>query len=173
MMRLAKGTLLGELFQSHYSHPALEHRLTIVASGLGVRALLFASDASEPSLQGIQLIPSKAHPIMDRLSAQLDHYFDGLTQTFSIELDLVGSPFQREVWQSLQNIPYGKTESYQQQATRLGCPGAVRAVASANAANPVSLILPCHRVIRKNGELGGYAGGLSLKQWLLRHEQAI
>ncbi|MCB1636104.1 MAG: methylated-DNA--[protein]-cysteine S-methyltransferase, partial [Xanthomonadales bacterium] len=83
-----------------------------------------------------------------------------------------GTAFQREVWSALRQIPRGETRSYAQLATTIGRPSAVRAVAAANGANPISLIVPCHRVIGSDGSLTGYAGGLARKGWLLRHEAA-
>ncbi|NVJ90962.1 MAG: methylated-DNA--[protein]-cysteine S-methyltransferase [Methylocystaceae bacterium] len=89
-----------------------------------------------------------------------------------IKCDLGGTDFQRRVWLALQSIPVGQTQSYRDLAMRLGNPKAVRAVARANALNPISLIYPCHRVIGSNGKLTGYAGGLARKEWLLKHEGA-
>ena len=81
-----------------------------------------------------------------------------------------GTPFQREVWQTLRTIPCGQVMHYGQLADRLGRPGAARAVGAANGANPVSIVVPCHRVIGRNGTMTGYAGGVQRKEWLLRHE---
>lgn len=101
---------------------------------------------------------------------QLDQYFKGERQSFDLNLDLLGTDFQKKVWESLMLIPYGERISYQQQADLLQKPKAVRAVAAANGCNPISIILPCHRVVGKNGHLTGYAGGLVRKHWLLEHE---
>lgn len=104
--------------------------------------------------------------------AQLDDYFQGKRQHFEIPLDLSsGTPFQQKVWQELLKIPYGQTISYAQLAKNIGQPTAYRAVANANGRNPISLIVPCHRVIASNGGLGGYTGGLEIKQQLLDLEQ--
>ncbi len=103
---------------------------------------------------------------------QLTEYFAGTRQQFTVPLDARGTEFQQQVWQLLQTIPYGQTVSYQQQAERLQRPEAVRAVASANGHNRIAIIVPCHRVIGKNGQLTGYGGGLERKKWLLQHEQA-
>ncbi|MFC4160850.1 bifunctional transcriptional activator/DNA repair enzyme AdaA [Chitinimonas lacunae] len=102
---------------------------------------------------------------------EMGEYFSGQRTEFSVALDLPGSEFQRSVWQILQTVPYGQTASYMEQAERLGRPSAVRAVASANGANRVSIIVPCHRVIGKDGSLIGYGGGLPRKRWLLDHEK--
>ena len=108
----------------------------------------------------------------ENLRRQLAEYFAGRRQNFDIPLDLIGTPFQQQVWHILQTIPYGDTCSYKQQAEALANPKAVRAVAAANGANKISIIIPCHRVIGKDGGRIGYGGGLSRKQWLIAHEQA-
>lgn len=110
------------------------------------------------------------HPVLDALSAQLTAYFDGSLHQFSIPLDLRGTPFQLEVWQALREIPYGEVCSYAGVATTIGRPRAVRAVGMANHANPVPIVVPCHRVIGSNRSLTGYGGGLDLKERLLRLE---
>ncbi|MDX9873492.1 MAG: methylated-DNA--[protein]-cysteine S-methyltransferase [Spongiibacteraceae bacterium] len=101
---------------------------------------------------------------------QLQRYFAGELQQFDLPLSAAGTRFQRAVWQALREIPYGTTVSYKQMAQRLGTPGAVRAVGLANGRNPISIIVPCHRVIGANGKLVGYGGGMARKQWLLAHE---
>ena len=102
--------------------------------------------------------------------AQLRAYFDGTLHTFSLPLAFTGTPFQREVWEALRQIPYGATCSYAQLAERIGRPDAVRAVGAANGQNPIPIIVPCHRVIGANGTLTGFGGGLPMKKWLLAHE---
>jgi methylated-DNA-[protein]-cysteine S-methyltransferase len=101
---------------------------------------------------------------------QLDAYFGGDLQTFDLPLHMVGTPFQKEVWQGLLLIPYGTTISYAELARRIGRPGASRAVGAANGRNPIGIIVPCHRVIGADGTLTGYGGGLDRKEWLLAHE---
>lgn len=103
---------------------------------------------------------------------EIGEYFAHARTTFDIPLLLVGTPFQRQVWQSLLTIPYGTTLSYASQAARIGRPTAARAVASANGANALSLIVPCHRVVASDGSLGGYAGGEEAKRYLLGLERA-
>lgn len=102
---------------------------------------------------------------------EVGEYFAGTRQQFELALDMPGSEFQQSVWQTLQAIPYGSTASYAEQAEKLGKPQAVRAVAGANGANRVAIVVPCHRVIGKDGALTGYGGGLARKQWLLEHER--
>ncbi|HEY5093358.1 MAG TPA: methylated-DNA--[protein]-cysteine S-methyltransferase [Acidimicrobiales bacterium] len=104
--------------------------------------------------------------------AQLDSYFSGELREFDITLNLVGTDFQRRVWAQLQAIPYGETISYGELAARVGNAHASRAVGLANGKNPVSIIVPCHRVIGADGSLTGYGGGLGRKTWLLAHEAA-
>jgi len=101
---------------------------------------------------------------------QLEQYFAGEPVQFSCPLDLRGTPFQISVWQELYHIPYGQTRTYAQIASAIGAPRAVRAVGAANGANPLAIIVPCHRVIGSNGTLTGYGGGLPMKEWLLTLE---
>ena len=103
---------------------------------------------------------------------QILEYLDGKRISFDLPLDLRGTPFQCRVWKALAEIPYGETNSYADVARRVKHPRAVRAVGAANGANPLSLVVPCHRVITSDGQLGGYAGGLPLKARLLAMEQA-
>jgi methylated-DNA-[protein]-cysteine S-methyltransferase len=105
--------------------------------------------------------------------AQLIEYFAGRRRVFDVELELEGTPFQRTVWHALASIPFGETCSYAQLARRVGRPGAARAVGSANARNPVSIILPCHRVVGADGRLTGYAGGVDVKEALLGLEADV
>ena len=105
------------------------------------------------------------------VAEQLDAYFAGELTTFDVPLQLEGTPFQREVWAALQEIPYGETWSYGQLADHIGKPGAARAVGLANGRNPVGIIVPCHRVIGADGSLTGYGGGLPRKQALLQLER--
>lgn len=101
---------------------------------------------------------------------QLREYFDGRRRVFDVPLAVSGTPFQRRVWRALETVGYGETITYAELARRAGRPGAARAAGAANGRNPVSIVLPCHRVIGSNGRLTGYAGGLPVKEWLLTHE---
>ncbi|MEL6558497.1 MAG: methylated-DNA--[protein]-cysteine S-methyltransferase [Bacteroidota bacterium] len=105
-----------------------------------------------------------------QMKIELDEYFLGSRKQFQIPLDLPGTAFQKSAWQSLQDIPYGETTTYSEQARKIDKPTATRAVARANGMNRVSIVVPCHRVIGKNSQLTGYGGGLERKQWLLEHE---
>jgi methylated-DNA-[protein]-cysteine S-methyltransferase len=102
--------------------------------------------------------------------SQLEAYFEGELSEFDVPLSLTGTPFQRRVWEELRRIPYGTTISYGELARRVGNPAASRAVGSANGKNPISIIVPCHRVIASGGGLGGFGGGLDRKEWLLSLE---
>lgn len=107
---------------------------------------------------------------LDEVVRQLEEYFAGKREQFQVQLAARGTPFQQEVWQALQRIPYGTTCSYGDLAHEIGRPRAVRAVGTANGANPIAIIVPCHRVIGSNGTLTGYAGGVERKQLLLELE---
>lgn len=112
-----------------------------------------------------------AHPVLVRARAQIEEYFTGRRRDFDIPLSAGGTQFQQQVWEALGTIPYGLTASYGQIAQRLGLPaGASRAVGAANGANPLAIVVPCHRVIGSNGSLTGYAGGLQRKRLLLQLE---
>lgn len=108
-----------------------------------------------------------------RCARQLEAYFLGELTTFDLPLAPRGTDFQVRVWQALRAIPYGQTRSYREIAVAIGVPSAVRAVGAANGRNPISLVVPCHRVIGSDGRLTGYAGGIGRKHWLLRHEQTM
>ncbi len=115
--------------------------------------------------------PTNKNKILEDLIFQLDEYFQGKRKDFNIVYELQGTKFQKEVWNSLKKIPYGKTCSYEDVAIDIGNEKASRAVGNANNKNPLSIIIPCHRVIGKNKTLTGYAGGLHIKEWLLEHEK--
>ncbi|AWV99958.1 methylated-DNA--[protein]-cysteine S-methyltransferase [Arcticibacterium luteifluviistationis] len=108
-----------------------------------------------------------------QLQKQLKDYFEGNLLEFNLKLNPQGTDFQKRVWQELTNIPFGKNTSYMDMAVKLGDPKVIRAAAAANGKNPISIIIPCHRVIGKDGSLTGYAGGLHRKKWLLDHENRL
>lgn len=111
--------------------------------------------------------------VLEQALDELTAYFDGRRQAFTVPRSPIGTAFQRTVWDTLVQVPYGETVSYGELARRIGRPTAVRAVARANATNPVGIVVPCHRVIGANGTLTGYAGGLDRKHWLLAHEGVL
>ena len=135
-------------------------RLGLVASEGGLRRVLWAG---EPGAGGNEAMLAAA-------AAQLREYFDGSRRAFDLPLDLEGTPFQRRAWLALAEIPYGETRSYGEQARRLGMPRAARAVGAANGANPVPIVLPCHRLVGADGSLTGFGGGLEAKRRLLEFE---
>lgn len=102
---------------------------------------------------------------------EINEYFCGTRREFELMLDTSGSEFQRAVWQALRDVPYGRTSHYQALAAQLGKPGAVRAVAAANGANRIAIVIPCHRIIGKDGAMTGYGGGIARKEWLIEHER--
>ena len=110
------------------------------------------------------------HPILDRLEAQLGEYFAGSRRSFDLPLVAPGSPFQERTWSELRRLATGATVSYEELARRVGRPRAQRAVGTANGANRIAVVIPCHRVVRKDGETGNYGGGQWRKAWLLAHE---
>ncbi len=118
----------------------------------------------------LPIIPGKSNPLT-QIEKELEGYFSGITQEFTTPLFPIGSPFQKKVWEELQKIPRGETKSYAEIAKAIGKPSAFRAVALANGANQIAIVIPCHRVINSNGNLGGYGGGIKRKEWLLQHER--
>ena len=142
--------------------------LLATASNDGLTGLYTAEHVRKPRPDG-----ERADGPFAALAGQLEEYFAGQRRDFDVPLALRGTDFQLRVWRELGRIPFGETVSYAQLATRLGSPRAVRAVGLANGRNPVSLVVPCHRVIGSDGALTGYAGGLAVKRWLLDHEAAL
>lgn len=141
-------------------------RLTLIRSPRGLREIRFPDDPRP-------LPPGEAAAGDDPAAAQLAEYFAGGRRQFDLDLDPVGTAFQREVWDALRAIPAGETTSYGALARALHRPGAARAVGAANGANPLPIIVPCHRVIGTDGRLTGYAGGLPIKRALLTLEGAL
>ena len=147
--------------------------VTVVVSDLGVRYVTFANDAHPKSFAGMNIVTGKSQPILDSVDEQLREYFAGTRRSFDVPLDLHGTEFQVEAWQSLARVPYGKTASYAQQAASIGRPKAVRAIGGANGRNPVAIVLPCHRIVGSDGSLTGFGGGIEVKKWLLTHEEQV
>lgn len=123
----------------------------------------------QQSLRATIIIGENPHILQAK--QEIAAYFDGTRKTFEVALETPGTDFQRRVWTGLQEIEYGTTTTYQAQAERIDHPKAIRAVAGANGRNRVAIIIPCHRVIGKNGKLTGYGGGIERKEWLIRHER--
>lgn len=126
--------------------------------------------STEQTYQDSTRLHTHRSAVLKQACEQLNHYFAGELSQFDLPLAPPGTPFQQQVWQQLQGIPYGTTCSYKAVASNIDNPKAVRAVGLANGRNPIAIIIPCHRVIGANGHLTGYAGGLDKKTWLLNHE---
>jgi methylated-DNA-[protein]-cysteine S-methyltransferase len=161
-----------DLVARPYDSPVGE--LLLVASTAGLRAVLWPNDNRRrvplpPLTAGVFTGPSA---VLDRTAQQLDDWFAAQRTTFDLPFDLHGTPFQVKAWRALAAIPYGATRSYGEQAATLGHPTAARAIGAANGRNPLSIVLPCHRVIGANGTLTGFAGGIETKRWLLDFEHA-
>lgn len=142
--------------------------ITLAGRDGRIRHLRMDEQTYEPSRDGWEPDQTAFQDAIDQLTA----YFAGDLQEFDLELDLVGTEFQRRVWNALLTIPYGETRSYGEIAVQVGSPGASRAVGLANGHNPVGIIVPCHRVIGANGSLTGYGGGLDRKKLLLDLEKS-
>ena len=136
--------------------------LKITGTAEGILSVRFTEDTTTRN--------TESHPCVQECVAQLDEYFQGRRREFSVNLILQGTEFQKQVWQQVMKIPFGKTVSYQDVAVALGKPKACQAVGNANGKNKIPIIIPCHRVLGNNGKLTGYGGGLWRKEWLLRHE---
>ena len=153
-------------------HPSPIGTLTLVTSEVGLRAVLWPDeDGARVHLEATE--PADDHPTLRSAADQLDRYFAGSLTLFDVPLDPVGTDFQKAAWAVLRTIPYGQTYSYGEEAAEMGRPTAARAVGAANGANPLSIIVPCHRVVSATGALTGFAGGLDVKARLLDHEREI
>ncbi|MCR9065238.1 MAG: methylated-DNA--[protein]-cysteine S-methyltransferase [Cytophagales bacterium] len=139
--------------------------IKLVSTDTRVKEVTFLDEECESS----ESIPE----ILINLKKQLTEYFNGARTDFSVPLEPDGTDFQKKVWTELCCIPFGKTISYNELASKLGDPKVIRAAAAANGKNPIGIVIPCHRVIGKSGKLVGYAGGLGRKKWLLDHENRI
>ena len=145
--------------------------LRVTASDRGVTNIdRVATKSNRVARQSSQRGTPAAQRQADRAVRELREYFAGKRTRFTVPVHLEGTPFQERAWATMCKIPFGGTISYAEQARSMRAPRAVRAVGSANGANPVPIIVPCHRVVASNGGLGGYALGLAMKRWLLAHE---
>jgi methylated-DNA-[protein]-cysteine S-methyltransferase len=146
--------------------------LLVAADGEALTSVRFARHAKLPPLSAASRRDERA-PVLREAKRQLAAYFGGELRAFALPLAPRGSAFQRQVWAALAEIPYGATATYGALARRLGAPRHARAVGHANGRNPLSILVPCHRVVGASGALTGYAGGLARKRWLLEHERAL
>ena len=144
-------------------------KLTLAVDASGLRHVLFENNRYDA--RGRESWKRDAAAVR-AARQQIEEYFAGEREAFALELNPVGTEFQRATWLALAGIPFGQTCSYGELARRLGAPKAVRAVGAANGRNPLPIVLPCHRVIGSDGSLTGFGGGLPVKQWLLAHEAA-
>jgi len=150
---------MNRFYYSYYESPI--GLVEIVGTSTAITELNFVDERRQNAV---------THPNVRKIKQQVAEYFEGKRHKFDIRLALSGTEFQQQVWQRLQTVPYGRTASYQDIARGIGRPAAVRAVGAANGRNPVAIIVPCHRIIGKNGQLVGYGSGLWRKEWLLKHE---
>jgi methylated-DNA-[protein]-cysteine S-methyltransferase len=158
--------------------PSPVGELTLVASEHGLRAVLWVDDDERRvplsnGDPGDDQIAAEAERMLDLAVAQLAEYFDGRRIDFDVPLDPQGTPFQLAAWKTLQTIPFGQTMSYGEQARTMGDSRKARAVGGANGRNPLSIFVPCHRVVGSKGKLTGFAAGLTAKAWLLDHERRV
>lgn len=153
------------MYYSQYDSPV--GQLLMIGDGENIHRIDFATTCRPITLQSSWKSDAS---VFAELTNELDAYFKGSLKNFSVSVAPKGSEFQRKVWAALQQIEYGQTCTYADIAKSIGKPTASRAVGSANGRNPVSILIPCHRVIGTNGTLTGYAGGVKTKQWLLSHE---
>ncbi len=144
--------------------------LLLVASETKLTGIYYADCKHAPKSRGAWKRDPK-HPVLKQAGKELLEFLDGKRTSFSVPMEFAGTKFQQKVWTQLAKIPFGETISYTELARRVGTPRAVRAAGSANGRNPLSIVIPCHRVISKDGTLGGYAGRLERKQRLLDLEQ--
>jgi methylated-DNA-[protein]-cysteine S-methyltransferase len=144
-------------------------KLKLVANGSKLSAILWEHDKPNRVRLG-PMDEEKDNPILAETERQLNEYFAGKRNYFELELDFIGTEFQRKVWEALLTIPFGETRSYREIAIQIGNAKAVRAVGAASGKNPISIIAPCHRVIGTSGDLTGFAGGLGTKKLLLSLE---
>ncbi len=161
---------MSRLFQRDMPTPIGD--LQVTATSLALRAILWPEHPEGlVNINPEEIVSGKPPVEVERLFARVKHqlgeYFDGLRTSFDLPIDPIGTDFQREVWATLQSIPYGETKTYGEQAAALGRPTAARAVGAANGRNPLSIVVPCHRVVGASGELTGFAGGLGAKGFLL------
>lgn len=151
--------------------------LLLTATGAGLTRVYFErhrhADLVDPAWHPVGEGSGGAGAILREARAQLEAYFDGRLRAFDLPLAATGTPFQERVWAMLREIPWGRTTSYGDVARRLGDITASRAVGVANGRNPISIVVPCHRVIGADGSLTGYGGGMERKRWLLTHEGAL
>ena len=146
-------------------------RLRLVASDDGLSAIHWENDKPRRVRFSDLLIESPNHTMLTRADMELADYFAGKRSTFSLPLDMRGTPFQQQVWQAILSIPFGETRTYTALAKQIGNPHGARAVGAATGRNPIAVVIPCHRIVGSSGDLTGFAGGLQAKAYLLNRER--
>jgi methylated-DNA-[protein]-cysteine S-methyltransferase len=170
MMNKLTNQMIKSIANKYVQYQSVLGPLTLVTNEFGLTGVFFEDHAHHTHHPAWQRVAS--HPILQMAINQLDEYFHSSRTVFDLPLAVeTGTEFQRQVWQALRDIPYGETMSYGELAKQIGRPRAVRALGAANGRNPLSIIVPCHRVIASNGNLHGYAGGLENKRKLLELEK--
>lgn len=152
---------MSKVYKTYYNSPI--GIIEIKATEEGITSIIFVEEEGQRD----------ETPILRDCCAQLDEYFEGKRKNFDLNIVMEGTDFQRRVWNALRTVEYGRTASYKDIAEQIGNVKAVRAVGMTNSKNPISIVVPCHRVIGSNGKLTGYAGGLWRKEWLLNHEKSF
>lgn len=147
--------------------------LTLLASDVGLRAVLWDVDDHTRVPVRARVVDRADHPVLVTTARQLEEYFAGTRREFDVALDPAGTEFQRQAWAVLRTIPFGERISYGEQARRLGDVRKARAAGAANGRNPISIVVPCHRVVGADGSLTGFAAGTDRKAWLLDHEAEV
>jgi len=166
-LRIQKKFLMSDIAVAYYKSPI--GLAKIVGTPAGLESVSILEQSNDAMVENSDEIAEFLIPCI----RQLTEYFEGSRKEFDLLYNLKGTDFQKKVWNSLLEVPYGKTRSYMEQAKTLGDVKAIRAVASANGKNPLWILIPCHRIIGTDGSLTGYAGGLWRKKWLLAHENPV
>ena len=161
------------LYSSTLSSPVGEISIGVIDDAIVAVRFTFDEIEKIACCLRVPLVKNATHPLLEQCSKELNEYFSHQRKSFDLPLHFVGTDFQQRVWKVLLSIPYGSTVSYREEAEKLKALLAVRAVARANGANPIAILVPCHRVIGSDGSLTGYTGGLEIKKYLLDWEQNL
>ncbi len=150
---------MSDIYYDYYESPI--GLVEVIGTSTNITSLCFVEVCKERF---------ESNTIVGKAISQVGEYFDSKRRKFEVDISFTGTKFQEQVWQQLLTMPYGRLSSYQDIANAIGRPKAVRAVGGATGRNPISIIVPCHRIVGSNGKLTGYGGGLWRKEWLLKHE---
>lgn len=161
------------LYSSTLSSPVGEISIGVIDDAIVAVRFTFDEIEKIACRLRVPLVRNATHPLLEQCSKELNEYFSHQRKSFDLPLHFIGTDFQQRVWKVLLSIPYGSTVSYREEAEKLKALLAVRAVARANGANPIAILVPCHRVIGSDGSLTGYTGGLEIKKYLLDWEQNL